>query len=190
MSTRMVEDTRRLRWMLIAVALCAGALALMTVGCTKTPGSPGVAPLAMANRPCAASPKTHLYVVSCDENGEPLWVAPKDQLKVRKGESVLFVNPSARRVMVKAEAEFQVFTEGNEVTLEPRESTCRTISQKAPVKKGIHLNATYEAPAPPPQQVAATAAPGAAAPTPAPPMKKPPSGIIKPLGGPGMDIDG
>jgi hypothetical protein len=193
MSIRRLEKRPLTRWMFAAVAVCAGVPALMTVGCSKAPSPPGVAPSAMANKPCATSPKAHPYVVNCDDQGEPLGiVAPKQRLHVKRGESVLFVNPSARRVMVKAKAEFRVFTEGDEVILEPRESTCRTISKAVagPFPRSVALEATYQAPPPPlgqPVPMAVTgeeAQPAGAAP------KPPSSGIIEPLGGPGMDIDG
>jgi hypothetical protein len=196
MSMRRVEEKGLLRWTRGAVAVGAGALALMAVwGATTASGL-------AKNLPCSNSAKTHQYVIMCDENGTPTWVSPKKDFHVKRNESVLFVNPSEMWVTVKVNEPTQVFEEGNEVVLEPHGTACMKIAKGAPIKTGIVLDVGYIVPT----ATAAETMTGSMAtesvkgtggghtptptPTATPTTSTPPAGTIKPLAGPRMDVDG
>ncbi len=208
MSRRRLETRRLKQWALVAVAVCAGALALVSLGgCGAPPAppagqaaSPAATPateLTAAGSPCdTTNQPVHTYVIMADGNEEPKWVAPNQKyFKAKRGHKVLFVNQSKMQVTIEAKPEdqlsFPVFDEGDTITLQPHEHACRTISMKVPGPfppgNKVELKASYEAPAatgqPVPMGMSAAGAKPAA-------TKPASSAIMKPLGGPGMDIEG
>jgi hypothetical protein len=196
MSMRRLEEKGQLRWTRGAVAVGAGALALMAVWGATTASSQA------KNLPCSNSAKTHQYVIMCDEDGTPTWVSPKQDFHVKRSDSVLFVNPSEMWVTVKVKDEpTKVFEDGNEVVLAPHGTVCMKIAKGAPIKTGIVLDVGYIVPTATAAETmtgtmateTAQAAGGRPKPTPTPTAtpspSTPPAGTVKPLAGPRMDID-
>jgi hypothetical protein len=183
MSMQRSKRSGWLRWVPAAVGVLVGALVLMTVGAS--------AALAQAaNAPCTATSGQFLaYLVVPDDQGVPQWVAPKSAIHLKRGESLVFGNPSARWVTVQANAAFTVFQEGDTIDIPAHSVVCRTVAKGATPKKPVTLSATYIEPTTTAGSMMAapmTATGGTTAPAPQPTK---PAGTIKPLAGPGMIVD-
>jgi hypothetical protein len=167
----------------VAVGALVGALALVALGAGPALAQP-------ANAPCTATSGQFVaYLVVPDDQGVPQWVAPKSVIHLKRGESLVFGNPSARWVTIQATAAFKVFAEGDTIEVPEHSVVCRTVAKGATLKKPVVLSAAYVEPtttAAPMMAAPMTAAGGQTAPAPQPTK---PTGTIRPLAGPGMIVD-